>query len=92
MEDNESEFYKSQPRPESLPDPIEIPVEKLDPEILTRIIEEFVLREGTDYGTNEVPLPTKIEHVRKQLKRGDVRIFFEPESESVTLVRTKTTL
>lgn len=89
---DEPEFYNPARPSENPPDPIEVPMDKLGSEILTRIIEEFVLREGTDYGSSEVSLETKVGQVYKQLEKGDVKIFFEPESESVTLVRTKKTL
>lgn len=76
----------------SPPEPIEIPIDRLDEETLRRIVEEFVLREGTDYGLEEVRLDTKISQVMKQVTQGDVRVFFDPESESVTLLKTKNTL
>jgi len=77
--ENESEKTK--------PDPIEISASQLDPDTVTNLIKEFVLREGTDYGVSEVALETKIEQVRKQILRRDVQIFFEPETESINLVR-----
>lgn len=70
-------------------EPIEIPLDRLDDETLRRIIEEFVLREGTDYGVSEISFETKVTQVRKQLVKGDVSLFFDPESESVTLLKTK---
>jgi uncharacterized protein len=73
-------------------EPIEVPIERLDDETLRRIVEEFVLREGTDYGAQEIQLETKIGQVMKQLEKGDVKVFFDPESESVTLLKTKNRL
>ena len=32
---------------------IEIPVDRLSAEVLNAVIEEFILREGTDYGVQE---------------------------------------
>jgi uncharacterized protein YheU (UPF0270 family) len=69
------------------PPPVEVPRERLDPETLRQIVEEFVLREGTDYGAQEIHHQTKVEQVLKQLEKGDVKIFFDPESESVTLAK-----
>ena len=66
--------------------PIEVPAESLSPETLTRIIEEFITREGTDYGHEMPSIETKIAQVRKQLAQRKVRIFFDPKSESCTLV------
>ncbi|KJS09682.1 MAG: hypothetical protein VR73_01300 [Gammaproteobacteria bacterium BRH_c0] len=65
---------------------IEIPVDRLDPELLDAIIEEFVLREGTDYGFQEVALEAKLAQVRRQIGRGQVVIVFDPELESCNLL------
>lgn len=64
---------------------MEIPYTELAPEILDAVIEEFVTREGTEYGQEEVSLATKIEQVKVQLRRGDVVITFDPESETCSL-------
>ena len=66
--------------------PIEIPLEAVSPDALVGIIDNFVTREGTDYGANEVGHEAKLERVRKQLERGDVKIVFDPDSESVNLM------
>ena len=49
-------------------------------------MEEFVTRDGTDYGDRELSLDEKVENLRGQLRRGDARIVFDPESESVDIV------
>lgn len=69
----------------SEPEGIEIPYERLSAEVLSKIIEEFVLREGTDYGDVEFSLEQKIDQVRRQLQHGKVVVVFDPESESVSL-------
>lgn len=66
--------------------PIEIPREKLSPEIIDALIEEFVLREGTDYGAVEISLNKKKEQVEKQLSKGDIKIVFDFQTQSATLV------
>lgn len=66
--------------------PIEIPVASLAPEIFHNLIESFVLREGTDYGSNEVSLEKKIEDVKKQFSRGILKIAFDPNTETVTVM------
>lgn len=65
---------------------IPIPPERLADQILTALIEDFVTREGTDYGFNEVELATKVSQVRKQIDRGLVVIVFDEESESCNLL------
>jgi uncharacterized protein YheU (UPF0270 family) len=69
------------------PDPVEIPPDELSPEALRGIVENFVLREGTDYGEHEVSLDRKVADVMRQIERREARIFFDPETETVTLVR-----
>jgi len=65
---------------------IEIPLDRLSPEVLRGVIEEFILREGTDYGVQESSLDNKIAQVRLQLGRGDVLITFDPVTENCTLL------
>lgn len=71
---------------QDLPSPVEVPAEKLSADILQALIESFILREGTDYGAVEISLEKKVEAVRKQIQRQDVKIIFDFETESVTLV------
>ena len=66
--------------------PLEIPPEALSPDALTSVIESFILREGTDYGQQELAHETKVDRVRKQLERGDIKLVFDAESESVTFM------
>jgi uncharacterized protein len=68
------------------PEPIDVPYTELPPDLLHAVIESFVLREGTDYGEREVSLEDKVAGVVAQLKRGDAKIIFDPESDSVTIV------
>lgn len=69
-----------------VPPPIEVPIEKLSAEIVDALIEEFVLREGTDYGAQEISLEKKKEQVRKQLAKEDIKIVFDFETATPTLV------
>ena len=65
---------------------IEVPAERLSAVILHAVIEEFILREGTDYGSYEVSLEDKIDQVRGQLNRGEVLITFDPATENCNLL------
>lgn len=71
---------------EDKPDLIEVPIEQLVPETVTALIEAFILREGTNYGAEEVPLETQIRQVQAQLKKRTIKLVFDPESESCSLV------
>jgi uncharacterized protein YheU (UPF0270 family) len=65
--------------------PIVIPPGELSEQALHGVIESFVLREGTDYGEREYSLEQKVAQVRAQLARGQARILFDPQSNTVTL-------
>jgi len=66
---------------------VKIPYEQLSPEALHGVIEEFVTRDGTDYGEVEVPLETKIAQVMAQIRSGKAVIVFDQETESCTVLR-----
>lgn len=66
--------------------PIEVPSEALSVEALDGIIDNFILREGTDYGAQEVSRSAQIQRVQKQIDKGDVKIVYDPNTESVTLM------
>jgi len=63
-----------------------IPHDQLSQEALKGVIEEFVTRNGTDYGEAEISLETKIAQVLTQLKSKDVFIIFDHHSETSTIV------
>lgn len=64
-------------------------VERLSAEALRGVVEEFVTRDGTDYGAVERLLEDKIAEVSAQLRSGEVSIVFDPDTESVNLVPTR---
>ena len=64
---------------------VKIPYDQLSPKALHGVIEEFVTRDGTDYGEVEIPLETKIAQVLAQIKSGKAIIFFDQETESCTI-------
>lgn len=63
-----------------------IPYEELSSDALQGLIEEFITREGTDYGEEEIPLSIKVEQVKQSLKRREVVIVFDVASESVSII------
>jgi len=63
-----------------------VPYESLNQETLTNLIEEFVSRDGTDYGTVEIAIEDKVSRVHDQLARGETVIVYDAESESCNLV------
>ena len=61
--------------------------ERLSPAALRGLVEEFVLRAGTDYGAHEVPFADKCAQVQAQLRRGEIGIAFDVDAETANLVR-----
>jgi uncharacterized protein YheU (UPF0270 family) len=63
-----------------------IPYQQISPDALQGLIEEFITREGTDYGEEEISLAQKVGQVERQLTRGDVVIVFDAATESVSIL------
>ncbi|MDD1508246.1 YheU family protein [Pseudomonas sp. CNPSo 3701] len=61
-----------------------IPANMIEADTLTRLIEDFVTREGTDNG-DETPLQTRVDRVRRALDKGEAVIVFDPESQQCQL-------
>jgi uncharacterized protein YheU (UPF0270 family) len=62
-----------------------IPPAELEPDTLTRLIEEFVTREGTDNG-DDTPLQTRVLRVRQALSKQQAYIVFDPDSQQCQLM------
>ena len=63
-----------------------IPLEQLSPETLNAIIENFVLTEGTEYGSEDVSLHNKIAQVHQQLKQGSALLVYSELHETVNIL------
>jgi uncharacterized protein len=69
------------------PKSVMIPHTELAAELLHAVVESYVLREGTDYGEREFSLEDKVSQVITQIKRGEAEIVFDPETETVGIIR-----
>ncbi|OFE11816.1 hypothetical protein PHACT_00515 [Pseudohongiella acticola] len=65
---------------------MEIPWQRLSDDVLDSVIEEFVSREGTEYGAEDYTLAEKVAQVRLQLRRGEAVIDFDPDTETCHLI------
>jgi uncharacterized protein YheU (UPF0270 family) len=63
-----------------------IPLEQINEETLTAIIEEFILREGTEYGVVDASKADKITQVKIQLQQGSAVIVYSELHESVNIL------
>lgn len=64
---------------------VEVSFEALSEDALLGVIGDFILREGTEYGHREVAYDQKVNQVLRQIKSGDAKIFYDPNTNSVTL-------
>ncbi len=72
---------------DSAPESVVVPYTELAADLLHAVVESYVLREGTDYGEKEFSLEDKVAHVLGQLRRGEAQIVFDPETETVGIIR-----
>ena len=66
--------------------PVLVSPADLQPETLNSVLESFVLREGTDYGSFEISLEQKIENLRKKIATKDIVLVFDPNTESLNFL------
>lgn len=72
--------------PQERPEPVTVPHTELSAAALRGVIDNFILREGTDYGDRTVSHELKVAQVLQQLERGEASIRFDPLDSSVTIV------
>jgi len=65
---------------------IKVPWEELSAEALRGLVEEYITREGTDYGHREVSLERKVEQVMAQLRTGSAVVSYDPVTGTVTII------
>ena len=63
-----------------------IPFEELEEDTLISLVESFILREGTDYGDDEVSLEEKSSQIIQQIKTGKILIVYSELHESCDLM------
>ena len=63
-----------------------IPIEQLSTDILDNIIKEFILREGTDYGAEEVNFEDKAAEIKQQLINGEIVVVYSELHETVNIM------
>lgn len=63
-----------------------IPIEQLAPEILENILKDFVLREGTEYGMDDISTEDKMEQVKQQLLNKTAVIVYSELHETINIM------
>lgn len=98
---DDAEDPAAETRAEEEPDApkgVELRFDQLSDEALRGLVEEYITREGTDYGYSNAPmgdaadphaewtLDEKVAQVYRQLESGDARIVFDLEQETASIV------
>jgi uncharacterized protein YheU (UPF0270 family) len=65
---------------------VEVPYKQLDPDTLRNVIQEFVTRDGADWGEVGGTLEEKIDLVMQQLRKKKVKVVFEMKSQTANIV------
>ncbi len=61
-------------------------IQTTQPRCFRGLIEDFVTRNGTDYGDIEISLETKIKQVMRQLKNAEVVIAYNHDEEYCNII------
>jgi uncharacterized protein YheU (UPF0270 family) len=65
---------------------VDVPYDQIDPDTLRNMIQEFVTRDGADWGDYGGALEDKIAQILKQLKNKQVKVVFDLKSETANIV------
>lgn len=63
-----------------------IPYTQLSQGALDGVIQDFISREGTDYGLQEYSLEQKTQQVMEQITAGEAVIVFDHDTQSVSIL------
>ena len=84
-----SNTFDSELPDQSTAEPLEIPFEQLSEQALNGVLEEYITREGTDYGMVERSVESQLDSARALLTSGKVVIVFDEVSERCQIVESR---
>ena len=67
-------------------DGIELPLDRFTPEILRKMIEEFVTRDWSELGDANYSLDERVEQVRLRLKEKRAKVVYDLKTETCNIV------
>lgn len=65
---------------------VKIPYERIEPGTLRAMIQEFVTRDGADWGEVGGSLEEKVEEVLRQLKSKRIKVVFDLTSQTANFI------
>jgi uncharacterized protein YheU (UPF0270 family) len=84
-ENNEVKLIKEQQNG-SVEEGIDVPLDRINPETLRKMTEEFVTREWSDLSDADCTFEDKVEHVMQQLQDHRIRVVFDLSSETCNII------
>jgi len=66
-----------------------VPWQSISEDTLQALLEEFISREGTDYGAQELSLADKVQRAKKALENNHALIIVDLALETTQIVDTK---
>lgn len=80
----------SENKPMGVPEEgVDVPYERLEPEALENLIQEFVTRDGNDWGDADGTLENKVGQVMRQLRNRRAKIVFDLKSQTANIVANR---
>lgn len=65
---------------------IEVPYQQISASALQGLLEEFITREGTNYGEVEVSIDEQLNRAMLRLKCKEIKIMFYPDTQHCQLL------
>jgi len=69
-------------------DGVVVPLDRINPDTLRKMVEEFVTREWSDLADTDYTFEDKIEQVIQQMRDGRANVVFDLTSETCNIVPT----
>jgi uncharacterized protein YheU (UPF0270 family) len=70
-------------------DGVEVPLDRINPETLRNMVEEFVTREWSDLSDAECTFEDKVEQLFQQFKEKRIKVVFDLTSETCNIIPSR---
>jgi uncharacterized protein len=67
-------------------DGVEVPLDRINPDVLRNLIAEFVTREWEELGYSSYTLDDKIDQVRRQLQEKKAKVVFDLRTNTCNII------
>jgi uncharacterized protein YheU (UPF0270 family) len=78
--------YQESPSENNAEDGVVVPMDRINPDTLRKMVEEFVTREWSELADSGCTFEDKIEQVLQQLKDNKIKVVFDLTSETCNIV------